>query len=90
MLNRLSFLTAWSLVAFLSTTFAQSPGSFVDAGDTLVSAMMLFLGNSEKVYILDKAEGNAAQINGHPAWGAVWSVLNPTSLDLAISLQQGH
>ncbi|KAG5647816.1 hypothetical protein DXG03_007739 [Asterophora parasitica] len=49
-------------------------GSFVDAGDTLVSAMMLFLGNEQKVYILDKAEGNAATVNGHPAWGAVWDI----------------
>ncbi|KAF8154722.1 glyoxal oxidase N-terminus-domain-containing protein [Crassisporium funariophilum] len=32
----------------------------------------MFLGNEEKVYFLDKAEGNAAQVNGHPAWGAVW------------------
>jgi len=32
----------------------------------------MFLGNEQKVYMLDKAEGNAAQINGHPAWGAVW------------------
>lgn len=37
----------------------------------------LFLGNEEKVYILDKAEGNAAQINGHPAWGSVWCVSEP-------------
>lgn len=39
----------------------------------------MFVGNEEKVYILDKAEGNKAQINGHPAWGAVWCVpiLNP-------------
>ena len=35
----------------------------------------MFLGNTEKVYILDKAEGNAAQINGHSAWGAVWSAV---------------
>ena len=32
----------------------------------------LFLGNQEKVYIIDKAERNAAQINGHPAWASVW------------------
>jgi len=32
----------------------------------------MFLGNEEKVYILDKTEGNAVQIDGHPAWGAVW------------------
>ncbi|KAG6837236.1 hypothetical protein H0H93_012630 [Arthromyces matolae] len=36
--------------------------------------MMMFLGNDEKVYILDKAEGNAATIDGHPAWGAVWDI----------------
>ena len=34
----------------------------------------MFVGNEEVVYILDKAEGNAAQINGHPAWGAFWFV----------------
>ena len=34
----------------------------------------MFLGNEEKVYILDKTEGNAAQIDGHSAWGSVWSV----------------
>jgi len=35
----------------------------------------MFLGNEEKVYILDKSEGNAVTINNHPAWGAVWSVV---------------
>ena len=55
---------------------------------TLVSAMMvctllfalyylkvhyqMFLGNEDKPYILDKAEGNAVQIAGHPAWASVW------------------
>jgi hypothetical protein len=32
----------------------------------------MFLGNDEKVYILDKAEGNQATVAGHPAWGSVW------------------
>ena len=32
----------------------------------------MFLGDEEMVYILDKTEGNAAQIDGHPAWGSVW------------------
>ena len=36
----------------------------------------MFIRNTEKVYILDKAEGNPAQINGHPAWGAVWSAIH--------------
>ncbi|OBZ66528.1 Galactose oxidase [Grifola frondosa] len=59
-----------------SFTLAQShtAGSFEDGGDTLVSAMMLFLGNEEKVYILDKAEGNAAQVDGRPAWSAVYDI----------------
>ena len=34
----------------------------------------MFLANEDKVYILDKAEGNSQQINGHPAWGAIWWV----------------
>jgi hypothetical protein len=45
----------------------------------------LFLGNEDKVYIIDKAEGNAAQINGHPAWGAVWCVCASMSLKLFTS-----
>jgi len=61
---------------WLATPFplalATTAGSFADGGLTQVSAMMMFVGNKDKVYILDKAEGNAAQINGHPAWGAVW------------------
>lgn len=38
----------------------------------LIGVFQMFLGNDQMVYIMDKAEGNAAQINGHPAWGAVW------------------
>ncbi|KAF8548394.1 hypothetical protein OG21DRAFT_1423147, partial [Imleria badia] len=35
-------------------------------------SIWMFLRNPEKAYILDKAEGNATQINGHSAWAAVW------------------
>ncbi|KAJ1307837.1 hypothetical protein OPQ81_001919 [Rhizoctonia solani] len=55
-------------------TFAQEAGSIVQVGNTLVSAMMMLLGNEEKVYIMDKVEGNAQTINGHPAWGAEWDI----------------
>ncbi|KAF8995655.1 copper radical oxidase [Cyathus striatus] len=55
-------------------SLASQAGSFADGGNTLISAMMMFLGNEEKVYILDKAEGNAAAVNGHPAWGSVWDI----------------
>ncbi|PBK71302.1 copper radical oxidase variant A [Armillaria solidipes] len=67
-----------SLLAFtLATTspaWAQTAGTFADGGNTQVSAMMMFVGNKDQVYILDKAEGNAAQVNGHPAWGSVWNI----------------
>ena len=34
----------------------------------------MFLGSQDKVYILDKVEGNNVTINGHPAVASVWSV----------------
>jgi hypothetical protein len=36
--------------------------------------LQMFLGNNEKVYMMDKAEGNAGQINNHPAWASVWDI----------------
>ncbi|KAH0579375.1 hypothetical protein H2248_003512 [Termitomyces sp. 'cryptogamus'] len=68
-----SLLALWLAYSSLPA-IAATAGTFADGGSTLVSAMMMFLGNTEKVYILDKAEGNAAQVNGHPAWGAVWDI----------------
>jgi hypothetical protein len=32
----------------------------------------MFLGNDEKVYMMDKVEGNKVQIGGHPGWASVW------------------
>ncbi|KAG6886847.1 hypothetical protein C0992_002027 [Termitomyces sp. T32_za158] len=62
------------LASASSPVSAVNAGSFADGGNTLVSAMMMFLGNEEKVYMLDKAEGNAATVAGHPAWGSVWDI----------------
>ncbi|PPR04163.1 hypothetical protein CVT24_010760 [Panaeolus cyanescens] len=59
---------------------AVSPNGFEDGGTTQVSALMMFLGNENSVYILDKAEANAAQVKGHPAWGAVWDIQSRTSV----------
>ncbi|KAF8967015.1 hypothetical protein BDZ97DRAFT_1636315, partial [Flammula alnicola] len=67
-------LLALCLATASFPVLAATAGSFADGGNTLISAMMMFLGNDQKVYMLDKAEGNAAQINGHPAWGAVWDI----------------
>ncbi|KAF8211248.1 glyoxal oxidase N-terminus-domain-containing protein [Mycena galopus ATCC 62051] len=63
-----------SLLFLVPPAFAGTAGSFEQVGNTLVSAMMMFLGKNDKVYIIDKAEGNAAQVNGHPAWGSVWDI----------------
>ena len=52
----------------------STPGQFALAGNTLISTMMMLVGSSSLVYMLDKAEGNAAQVNGHPAWGSVYDL----------------
>ncbi|KAJ7507666.1 glyoxal oxidase [Mycena galericulata] len=67
-------LLSLGLSSCLHTASAVAPGSFETVGDTLVSAMMMFLGNTDKVYIIDKAEGNVAAVAGHPAWGSVWDL----------------
>jgi len=65
-------LVALSVASAIAPTLAQKAGSFADAGNTKVSAMMMFLGNLDSVYISDKVEGNAEQIDGHPAWHSRW------------------
>lgn len=47
---------------------------FEIVGNSFVSAQQAFLGTADKIYIIDKTENNAAQINGHPAWASEWSV----------------
>lgn len=74
-------LLALGLATATTSTMAAKAGSFADGGNTQVSAMMMFVGNDEKVYIMDKAEGNAARINNHPAWGSVWDI-NTHEVDL--------
>ncbi|KAF7358228.1 hypothetical protein MVEN_00871500 [Mycena venus] len=49
-------------------------GDFEIVGNSLVSAQQMFLGTLDKVYILDKVENNAAQINGHPAWTSEYAL----------------
>lgn len=52
----------------------------------------MFLGSPDKVYILDKVEGNPTQINGHSAFASVWSALPPPSFSSStfiLNLEQG-
>ncbi|KAF9807896.1 hypothetical protein IEO21_08035 [Rhodonia placenta] len=86
MISRQLSLLALTMAAAAPTTLAQthSPGSIENAGDTLVSAMMMFLGTEEIVYILDKAEGNAAQVDGHPAWGSAYNIAGRTAQTMEV------
>lgn len=45
----------------------------------------MFLGNEDKVYILDKVEENAAQINGHSAYGAVYDIASRTATPIGVT-----
>ncbi|KAJ9124101.1 hypothetical protein QFC22_000896 [Naganishia vaughanmartiniae] len=58
---------------------AQKANTFVVVGESGVSAQQLFLSNSgKKVYIIDKAENNPAQVNGHPAWATEYDLATNT------------
>ncbi|KAG8921616.1 hypothetical protein FRC00_008432, partial [Tulasnella sp. 408] len=50
------------------------PGTFEIVGKSGVSAQQLFLGNDQKVYIIDKAQNNEAQVAGHPAWATEYDL----------------
>ncbi|VDB96305.1 unnamed protein product [Peniophora sp. CBMAI 1063] len=77
-------LTAKALLgaALLAAPVAQAKdlgGQIEEVGSTLVSAMMMFVGKSSKVYVLDKVEGNAEQLNGHSLYASVWDIETRTA-----------
>uniref|UniRef100_A0A8H7Y6W4 Copper radical oxidase n=1 Tax=Psilocybe cubensis TaxID=181762 RepID=A0A8H7Y6W4_PSICU len=49
-------------------------GGFELIGNSLVSAQQIFLATPDKVFFVDKVEGNPTQINGHPAWASEWAL----------------
>ncbi|OBZ69432.1 hypothetical protein A0H81_10609 [Grifola frondosa] len=59
-------------------------GPFEIVGDSVASAQQIFLCTLDKVYVMDKAERNPTQINGHPAWAA--GEFLTLSADRAVSL----
>lgn len=61
------------------------PGGFVIKGDSGVSAQMMFLGNKDTVYILDKAENNSLQIGNHPAWGTRYDLKTHKATAMEVS-----
>lgn len=56
-----------------TSTSSNKANTFEIAGKTGASAQQLFLGSTNKVYIVDKTENNTAQINGHPAVSKIFS-----------------
>ncbi|TIA86642.1 hypothetical protein E3P99_03633 [Wallemia hederae] len=65
--------------SMISAAQAANPGGYEVVGDSLVSAQMAFLGRDGNVWIVDKTENNPAQINGHPAWAAVYNPKDNTA-----------
>ncbi|KAH9002019.1 glyoxal oxidase [Lactarius hatsudake] len=53
---------------------SDATASFEVVGSSLVSAQQLFLGTTDKVYIVDKTENNPTPIHGHPTWAAEFSI----------------
>ncbi|TFY64242.1 hypothetical protein EVG20_g6011 [Dentipellis fragilis] len=49
-------------------------GTFQIVGNSVVSAQQLFVGTSDKVYVVDKTENNPASVGGHPAWAAEYAL----------------
>ncbi|KAG9114241.1 hypothetical protein FRC07_007679 [Ceratobasidium sp. 392] len=81
---------ALSLSALLSTAIADptvlpapgqptksgTPGTFEIVGNSGVSAQQLFLGQGNRVYIVDKTENNPPKVGNpsHPAWATEYDV----------------
>ncbi|KAG8795667.1 hypothetical protein FRC12_011639 [Ceratobasidium sp. 428] len=57
-------------------TKSGTPGTFEIVGSSGVSAMQLFLGQDNRVYIVDKTENNPSQVGdpSHPAWATEYDV----------------
>ncbi|KAH9989090.1 glyoxal oxidase [Russula compacta] len=78
-------LRSWlALGVAIPAVSAQQAGSFVSVGSTLVSALMMFIGSPDKVYIIDKVEGNPTQVNGHSAYASVWDLNSRTATPIDV------
>ncbi|KAM0749961.1 copper radical oxidase [Meredithblackwellia eburnea MCA 4105] len=44
------------------------------AGQSGVAAMQISVVSNDEILIYDKSEGNALQVNGHSAWGAIYTI----------------
>lgn len=51
----------------------------------ILESKQMFLGNEEKVYILDKVEANPTQFGGHSAWATEWCVESELPIKIALT-----
>lgn len=79
----LSFTAMAGSMAFVNSAVVQAPGQpsergvlggFKIIGESPVSAEGMFLGTSDKVYLLDKVENNPTQVNGRAASASEYAV----------------
>ncbi|EKM81462.1 hypothetical protein AGABI1DRAFT_118621 [Agaricus bisporus var. burnettii JB137-S8] len=74
--------------SFLAVSFAYDiptqplkkglDGQFELVGNTLISAQQMFLGTTDKVYIVDKVENNPSRVKSHPAWAEEYTLSSNT------------
>ncbi|KDQ12600.1 hypothetical protein BOTBODRAFT_176282 [Botryobasidium botryosum FD-172 SS1] len=72
-------ITAWVRAANILPPLGQptksgSPGQFEYVGESGVSGQQIFLGTPNKVFIIDKTEGNTMQVAEHPAWASEYDI----------------
>lgn len=68
-----------SLAATYSTSTAYSgTWRLTQPGTTGVAAMQVAVSDNDQILIIDRVEGNPLQVNGHSAWGAIYTISTNT------------
>jgi hypothetical protein len=82
----------WSLLALISSALAatvpletaKTGWHFVERGHSGVLALEAIVVSPTLVVIFDRATNDPLQINGHPAWGALWNLETNTATALDV------
>lgn len=53
-------------------------------GSTGVAAMQIAVVDNDQIIVLDRVENNPLQIQGHPAWGAIYTISNASVRPIAM------
>jgi hypothetical protein len=77
-IKTLTLIIALNVIVNVNVNAIPADNTFEIVGNSGVSAQMLFLGQSNKVYVVDKTENNPIRINGHPAWATEYDLSTNT------------